>query len=161
MAYLIFDNQNTLIKIALNDADKNCLNLDFSICNVQEVSQSDAEDILFNVKTFTFDGTTLTIVPIDYTEFQNDPDNPHPQDAQEQMFKHATDLKGYFDGVVIPQLKLFINNCPSNDMYTRAFDYLYYLENLDYSAITFPINYSWEKYCKDNSQHWIHPLQIP
>ena len=39
MAYLIFDNQNTLIKIALNDADKNCLNLDFSICNVQEVSQ--------------------------------------------------------------------------------------------------------------------------
>ena len=46
-------------------------------------------------------------------------------------------------------------------MYDSVKNYYEYLQNLDYSTITYPINYSWEKYCNDNGISFFHPLQIP
>lgn len=164
MAYFIFSNENNLIKIALNDADKNCLNEDLSLCNVQSVSESDAESIIFNQKTLSFDGTTVTLTPIDYTLALNDPDNPNASNSNydpEVNLLNADDLQSYINNFVKPLLKIFIENNPNNGMYDAINNYLEYLNNLDYSIITYPINFCWEKYCKDNNISFFHPLQIP
>ena len=49
----------------------------------------------------------------------------------------------------------------SNSMLTACSNYRNYLETLDYSSLSFPLNSNWEKYCQDNSITYLHPLQIP
>ena len=63
--------------------------------------------------------------------------------------------------MIIEEIKNFLDKNPSNGFYTRCNNYLNYLETLDYSSISFPIDKSWENYCEENSIPYLHPLQIP
>jgi hypothetical protein len=157
MAYFIFNNENNLVKIALNDADKNSLNLNLTDHNVEEVSQNDYNSFVFQESTVGYDGTTVTLSPIDYSV---PPDSLFP-DKTTQVFMDGDDLKVYLDSCVLPAAKEFLEVISDNSMYDSVKNYYEYLQNLDYSTITYPINYSWEKYCNDNGISFFHPLQIP
>ena len=61
----------------------------------------------------------------------------------------------------ITDSNLSITDNISNPFYTPCQNYCNYLETLDYSNITFPLNKTWEQYCEDNSITYFHPLQIP
>jgi hypothetical protein len=154
MAYFIFNNQNNLVKIALNDADKNSLNIDSY--TVEDVSTSDANSVMFNQSTVSYDGNTVILTPIDRSV------KPGSMNTDTTtIYPDSTSLEKYLDNCVIPALKDFVSNQTSNSMYTSINNYLTYLKSLDYSTVTYPIEYSWEKYCNDNSITFFHPLQIP
>jgi len=63
MAYLIFNSDNSLYRIAANDTDLGNLNLPDPIStsyNVQTITDSDFESVRKNLKTVSYDGTTIT-----------------------------------------------------------------------------------------------------
>ena len=67
----------------------------------------------------------------------------------------------FFLKIKIYILALFEKANSSNSMLTACSNYKNYLETLDYSSLSFPLNSNWEKYCQDNSITYLHPLQIP
>ena len=69
-------------------------------------------------------------------------------------------LKNYHTDI-IRVIKDFEKANSSNSMLTACSNYKNYLETLDYSSLSFPLNSNWEKYCQDNSITYLHPLQIP
>jgi|TARA_R100000084_G_scaffold35043_1_gene13930 hypothetical protein len=141
MAYLIFNSDNNLVKIAANDSDRDSQNIVLS--NHSVVSVSDAD--FLKVKTgssATYDGTSVTIV------------------EQDALFNNFSNLQIHFDNV-IKSIKEFSKNNASNSLYTNLNNYKEYLETFDSSSVSFPLNKTWEKYCDENSITFYHPLQIP
>ena len=96
---------------------------------------------------FTIDGTTITFE-----------DNPDPQ-----VYNNSDELQEYINDIR-DAMKRFIKNANANTqsktLYTQVVNYENYLDTLDTSTITFPIN-TWEKYCEDNGITYLNLLQIP
>ena len=160
MAYFIFDQNNSLTNIAKNDSDKDSLNRDVNTEIVKDVSDSDANSVILGESTVSFDGTNVTVTPVD-TSVQPDVPDPNYTPGTTNAFEDQTGLKNYIDKCVFPAVKDFVDNNPNNSMYSGIKTYHDYLQNIDYSSITFPISVSWEKYCNDNGITFYHPLQIP
>ena len=141
MAYLIFNNDNNIVKIASSDLDRDSQNIVLADHTVRDVSDSD----FLKVKTgayVTYDGTNVTI-----TEIEN-------------SFSDEESLKVYLKNVV-STLTRFLSENNDNSLYIDLNNYKEYLETFDTSSVTFPLNKSWEKYCNENSITFYHPLQIP
>jgi len=144
MAYLIVNDQNCIYKIAANDTDKNSLNCTFPPYTTIDISDADFLKVKQNIVNINISDGSATFTDI------NDPDLSITE--QELKDYHERSIK-YFEQ--------FLRHNPSNSFYTPCKNYCNYLETLDYSSITFPINKTWEQYCEDNSIIYFHPLQIP
>mgnify|MGYP000144417776 FL=1 len=146
MAYVIFNNNNDLVQIAANDADKDSLNINLSDHSVQSISDSDFSEIRLNKTTAIFDGSTVTNQLLSYPEYT------------EATFKQAIESSIY-------RASCFVNvpSNQSNPMYTGIRQFLNDLEvlNLSTSSLTYPINKTLEEYCNENGITFYHPLQIP
>ena len=159
MAYFIFDSNNNLVNIAMNDADKDSLNRDLTTLNVETVTDSDANQVIWGESEVTYDGNTVTVTPIDFSVRPDIPEGCNPTTTE--IFVDSDQLQNYITKCVIPEFKNFCINNPDNSMWPTANTYWLYLQDLDYSTVTYPINYSWEKYCNDNGITYLHPLQLP
>ena len=144
MAYLIVNDQNCIYKIAANDTDKNSLNCTFPPYTTIDISDAD----FLKVKQYIVD-INISDGSATFTDI-NDPDISI---TEEEVKAHHKTLIKYF--------RQFLRFNPSNSFYTPCQNYCNYLETLDYSSITFPLNKNWEQYCEDNSIAYFHPLQIP
>lgn len=142
MAYLIHLNDN-IVHIASNETEKNELNISFPPYEAIEISNADFLNLKKNISY-----ATIIDENVSYTNFIT-------------TF-NAEDLKTYLDGLK-NKLKSFLR-VPSNNsksLNTQIQNYFDYLNTLNISTITFPLNKSWEQYCDDNSISYLHPLQIP
>ena len=140
MAYLIFNNNNDLVKIAANDSDRDSQNIVLSDHTVENVSDSDFLKIRTGVLIATYNGTNVTT-----TEFV--------VGSESNLQKILNDR--------IKLLSPFIENNLNNPLYNSLNRYKEYLENFNISSITLPLNKTWEEYCNENSITFYHPLQIP
>tara|TARA_R110000787_G_scaffold184096_1_gene295888 strand:+ start:729 stop:1151 length:423 start_codon:yes stop_codon:yes gene_type:complete len=140
MAYLIFNNNNDLVKIAANDSDRDSQNIVLSDHTVENVSDSDFLKIRTGVLIATYNGTNVTT-----TEFV--------VGSESNLQKILNDR--------IKLLSPFIENNLNNPLYNSLNSYKEYLENFNISSITLPLNKTWEEYCNENSITFYHPLQIP
>jgi hypothetical protein len=141
MAYLIFNNNNDLVKIAANDSDRDSQNLILTQHSVVSVSDSDFLKVRTGASFASYDGTNATI-----TEAEN--------------YFNEESLKKYFENVV-SLLNSFLSENMDNSLYVDMNNYKNYLLSFDTSSVTFPLNKSWEEYCNENSIVFYHPLQIP
>lgn len=147
MAYLIFNNDNSLYRIAANDTDLSNLNLPNPISpsyNVQTITDSDFESVRKNLKTVSYDGTTITY---------ND---------ETWLFPNSDNLQSYFTSIIYDKCNAFLtNNAPTHGMYNEIKTYKATVKTFNKDTLTFPMNISWEEYCSNNSITYYHPLQIP
>ncbi len=144
MAYLIVNDQNCLYKIAENDTDKNNLNCTFPPYTTIDISDVDFLKVKQNLVDISISDGSAT-----FTD-RTDPDISITEEAVKDQHKN-----------LIKYIEQFLRNNSSNPFYTPCQNYCNYLETLDYSSITFPLNKTWEQYCEDNSIAYFHPLQIP
>tara|TARA_R110000787_G_scaffold251429_1_gene356908 strand:+ start:682 stop:1110 length:429 start_codon:yes stop_codon:yes gene_type:complete len=142
MAYLIFNSDNNIVKIAANDSDRDSLNIVLTDHTIKDVSDSDFLKIRTGAAVATYDGTNVAIT-----------------DTGNITFDEAI-LKFIFKNL-IKTITAFLENNQSNSLYVGINNYKEYLENFDTSTLTFPIEKSWEEYCNENSITFYHPLQIP
>ena len=156
MAYFIFNTDNWIVKIAANDADRDALNLDLSNYNVVSVTEDQFNSVRSNEKNINYDGTTLTLTG--RTEEVGDID-PEIGPATSVSLSQ-TDLE-YTLGNIKKELKNFLDNNSGHTKFSELQNYYNYLDTLDMSTLTFPLNKYWEQYCIDNSIAFVHPLQIP
>jgi len=144
MSYLIVNDQNCVYKIAENDTDKNNLNCTFPPYTTIDISDTDFLKVKQNLVDISISNGSATFtdrIDLDLSITEED-------------------LKTYHESI-IKYLRQFLKNNTSNNFYTPCQNYCNYLETLDYSSITFPLNKTWEQYCEDNSITYFHPLQIP
>tara|TARA_R110000803_G_scaffold53388_1_gene109602 strand:+ start:724 stop:1152 length:429 start_codon:yes stop_codon:yes gene_type:complete len=142
MAYVIFDNNNNLIKIAANDSDRDSQNIVLSDHTIKSVSDSDFLEIRTRLKVITYDGTNVILT--DHT----------------QSFENEINLKEYLKDI-ISVASNFLKENESNSLYNPINEYKNYLESFDTSLLSFPYEKSIEQYCNENSLPFFHPLQIP
>jgi len=147
MAYLVFNSDNSLFRIASNDTDLGNLNLPDplgSSYNLQTINDSDFESVRKNLKEVSFDGTTIT-----YTD-------------QTWKWPNQDVLNNYFVSIVYDRCEAFLNvNQDSHPMYNSIRNYQMDVQSFDISSLTYPMEISWEEYCSNNSITYYHPLQIP
>ena len=144
MAYLIVNDQNCVYKIAENDTDKNNLNCTFPPYTTIDISDVDFLKVKQNLVDISISDGSAT-----FTD-RIDPDISITEEDVKDQHKN-----------LIKYIEQFLRNNSSNPFYTPCQNYCNYLETLDYSSITFPLNKTWEQYCEDNSIAYFHPLQIP
>jgi hypothetical protein len=144
MAYIIFNENNELVKIASNASDRDSLHLVLSNLSVTEVSDIDFLKIKKNMASVSYDGLTVTV-----TDF-NEANSIETQSKLESYLKD-----------IIKYISYYTNSNKNHLMYNEINSYKEYLENFDVNSLTFPLNKSWEEYCSDNSITFYHPLQIP
>ena len=142
MSYIIFNNNNELVKIAANDSDRDSQNIVLSDHTIQNVSDSDFLKIRTGVATATYDGTSVTLT-----------DNVMPSLSE-------INFKEYLEDVIIIASS-FLEENKSNLLYTPINEYKNYLKNFDSSSLSFPSEKNLEQYCNENSLPFYHPLQIP
>ena len=135
MSYIIFNNNNELVKIAANDSDRDSQNIVLSDHTIQNVSDSDFLKIRTGVSTATYDGTSVTLT-----------DNVMPSLSEINVIIIASS---------------FLEENKSNLLYTPINEYKNYLKNFDSSSLSFPSEKNLEQYCNENSLPFYHPLQIP
>tara|TARA_R110000803_G_scaffold120566_1_gene188606 strand:- start:2660 stop:3130 length:471 start_codon:yes stop_codon:yes gene_type:complete len=156
MAYFIFNTDNEIVKIAANDTDRDALNLNLPDYNVVSVTDDQFNSVISNEKKITYEGTTLTLTGIGEEVGDIDPEIGRATSiscSQVNLEKHIGEIKKL--------LKYFLVNNSEHIKFTECQNYYNYLDNLDMSTLTFPLDGHWEKYCIDNSIPFIHPLQIP
>lgn len=142
MAYLIFNSDNNIVKIAASDSDRDSQNLILSDHSVVSVSDVDFLKVKTGVAITSYDGTNVNFIDVN-------------GNIEDEMF-----LKSTFQNH-LKQLKEFLKGNQKNALYNSLNDYKSTLENFDTSSITFPLNKTWEQYCNENSITFYHPLQIP
>jgi len=142
MAYLIFNSDNNIVKIAASDSDRDSQNLILSDHSVVSVSDVDFLKVKTGVVITSYDGTN-----VNFTDANGS--------LKDEMF-----LKSIFQNH-LKQLKEFLKGNQKNALYNSLNDYKSTLEDFDTSSITFPLNKTWEQYCNENSITFYHPLQIP
>lgn len=146
MAYFITTkgDKTRIYRIAADDTAKDNLiitNID-NVYDVISVSDDEYNYLKNNTKYITaYNGSNYTFVDCDISLVQED-------------------LENYIDSVK-KQLRTAIEGYSSHPDNSSWQSYYNYLDNLDFSSLTYPINSSWEKYCLDNSISFVHPLQLP
>jgi len=144
MSYLIINDQNNVYKIAENDTDKNNLNCTFPPYTTIDISDANFLKIKQELVDINISNGSATFTDRDFSDLNL---------TEEELLSYHKDIVSYF--------KNFLTHNSSNAFYTPCQNYCNYLEALDYSSITFPLNKTWENYCEDNSITYLHPLQIP
>jgi hypothetical protein len=142
MGYLIFNNNNDLIKLAANDSDRDSQNIILSDHIVESVSDSDFLKIRKNEAIVIYDGTSVTVTDI-------------ATDSVDEI-----DFKNYLEQFILIASS-FLKENKSNSLYTSINEYKNYLENFDSSSLSFPYDKNIEQHCDENSITFYHPLQIP
>ena len=99
MAYLIFNNTNSLVKIAANDSDRDSQNIVLSDHTVESISDSDFLKIRTGVATATYDGTSVTltdnvIVSVSEIDFKKYLEN---FDSSSLSFPYDKNIEQYCD----------------------------------------------------------------
>lgn len=143
MAYLIFNEQNQLLKIAANDSERDSQNLILSDHSVVSISDSDFLKVRTGVAVVSYNGSNVTFTDISDSSI-----------ADENTLKFILKQN-------IKIIEDFLNGNQDNSLYNSVKDYKSTLENFDTSSVTFPLNKTWEQYCNENSITFYHPLQIP
>ena len=147
MAYLIFNSDNNIVKIAASDSDRDSQNIVLAHHTVKDVSDSDFLKVRMGISIATYDGTNVTITDLTNMSINMSIENENQlKSTLKNITKTITD---------------FIENNQGNLLYTGINNYKEYLKNFDTSSLTFPLNKSWEQYCNENSITFYHPLQIP
>lgn len=146
MAYLVFSTDGLCVKICANDEEKNNLILpNIEEYTIKSVSESDFTLVKSNQKWASLSGDTINYTDID------------------SIFVSSAALKTHFD-ILKPYLSN-VKNHPSHPIHDGVVAYINYLDSVDTNSIIpneqTPLQYSWEKYCLDNSITFYHPLQIP
>tara|TARA_R110000824_G_scaffold126291_1_gene285831 strand:+ start:284 stop:715 length:432 start_codon:yes stop_codon:yes gene_type:complete len=143
MAKALFDkNINGLYKVCTNDNINN-YNTDLGMYNVVDISDDNFASITKELKTITYDGTTVSYA-----------------DAVPNFSTEAS-LKVVISNRVF-QITDFCRECnQSNPLYNGILAYKEALEGIDTSSISYPLEKSLEQYCEENSITYYHPLQIP
>jgi len=147
MAKLVFLSEkvaNNLLKIFTTDYQlNNAIGLpseDQKI--IVEISDADAQNILRGKNWISFDESgNLSLAP---------------------MFSHEYD-KEKLDAL-LEKIKIKVNRFLSihdsnHDLYADVTSYKNYLDNLDTSTLTYPIN-SWAEYCYDNNITYVSEYQL-
>ena len=147
MAYLIFNSDNNIVKIAASDSDRDSQNIVLAHHTVKDVSDSDFLKVRMGISIATYDGTNVTI-----TDLTNMSIN--------MSIENENQLKSTLKNIINIILNFSQNN-QDNLLYNSLNNYKEYLENFDTSSLTFPVDKSWEHYCNENSITFYHPLQIP
>jgi hypothetical protein len=146
MPYAITLN-NSLLRIAANETEKNELTAMNTPHSVIEISDSDFINFKIDMQGFTIDGDTITFIENDGPQVYNNAD---------ELYDYLLQLRN--------SLKTFINNANANTqsktLYTQVVNYNNFLDTFDPSTITYPIN-TWEKYCQDNGITYLNLLQLP
>ena len=130
MAYFIFNN-NSLFRIAANDAHKNSLNINESDYVIKDVSDQDFNKVRLNKKTAKLVNDDIVLQDILVSSINEEELNQNIQLVSDEINRFS------------------INN--ENNA----------LHNFDSSSVTYPFSKTWEEYCVDNSITFFHPLQIP
>ena len=142
MAYLIFNNNNCILKIAASDAHRDSLNMILSRHIVKDISDSDFLKIKLGLANISFDGSDVTITDV-ASSIQD-------EDSLKIQLKDK-----------IKFIARFIDLNEGHLLYNEIQQYQNYLKDFDTSSLTFPLAKSWEQYCNENSITFFHPLQIP
>lgn len=139
-------NSSSLSKILENESDQQYYPSS-DVCDIVTVSAEDFKKIKTNEWQITgYDGTNLS--------FEQPTVNSNvPEDTQEILERHINSL--------IKDITVWLTNNPSHAKKTEWENYKNYLNSLDYSSITFPINKTWERYCEDNSIAYKNLLELP
>lgn len=148
MAYIILNNENSLIGIAQNDTDLNCVPYTAHLKNnvggkVVSISDNDFNALVDGTKLFdNYDGTNVTLV---------DPVVNWYASSQE-------DLQSQIDFIVkgLTEHRKYPSGC-SLDTKTKAF--VTYLKSLDLSTFTYPLNQTIYSYCRSQGQEPFNTLQ--
>jgi len=143
MAYLIFNNQNQLSKIAANDLERDSQNLILSDYSVVTVSDADFLKVKTGVVLTSYDGSNVSLT-----------------DHSDIIITDENMLKSIIQSI-LNSLEQFLKGNQDNSLYNSVNDYKSTLENFDTSSVTFPLNKTWEQYCNENSITFYNPLQIP
>ena len=143
MAYLIFNNQNQLSKIAANDLERDSQNLILSDYSVVTVSDADFLKVKTGVVLTSYDGSNVSLT-----------------DHSDIIITDENMLKSIIQSI-LNSLEQFLKGNQDNSLYNSVNDYKSTLENFDTSLVTFPLNKTWEQYCNENSITFYNPLQIP
>lgn len=143
MAYAIATDNN-VYNIAANLLEKDDLNVSYDIYNAIEISDEDFLKVKKNLAKITISGDTATITNL-----------------EGPFFLDEEALKNYID-IVLDKINLFIAAGNTEKiLYSDINEYKNYLDNLNLSTITFPLDSTWEQYCEDNEITYFHTLQIP
>ena len=133
MAYFIFQ-QNNLQSIAANETDKNSLPIANTYV-VKEVSDSDFLKVKKQIAVASLSGDNVVVT--DFVSY-----NGHNDE---------NDLRNYHTNNVIKRIDDFLNvGNEDKSLYSAITSYKTYLQNFDYSTMTFPMTKTWEEYCEDN-----------
>tara|TARA_R100000664_G_scaffold34172_1_gene54624 strand:- start:4726 stop:5157 length:432 start_codon:yes stop_codon:yes gene_type:complete len=143
MAYLICKD-NGVYKIAANDSDKDDLNIPPNFYDIITISDSEFNNIRINNATVVVNGTSATVT----------------EDTEKLRFNDKEELDSYLETVKFVA-KSFLDVNVGHPKYSEVADYLSYLNNLDTSALSYPMLSSWEEYCNTNSITFLSTLQIP
>ena len=150
MAYIIFNDQNSMFKFAENDTQKNNMNVSLDIYNIKTITTEQFNKLKKNRSSVSLSNDTVVFT-------DKDPGN----------FDREEDLKLYH-GQIIHAIKEFIKyNATAHPMYTPCNNYKQVLESFEYSSITpneegfYLPEKTWEEYCDDNSITYLNILQIP
>ena len=143
MAYLIFNSDNQLSKIAANDSERDSQNLILSDYSVVTVSDADFLKVKTGVVLTSYDGSNVSFT-----------------DLSDSIITDENVLKSIIQNI-LNQLEEFFKGNKDNSLYNSLQNYKNTLETFDTSSITYPLNKTWEQYCNENSITFYHPLQIP
>jgi hypothetical protein len=143
MAYLICKD-NGVYKIAANDSDKDNLNIPPNFYDIITISDSEFNNIRINNATVVVNGTSATVT----------------ENSEKLRFDDKEELDRYLETVKFVA-KSFLDVNVGHPKYSEVADYLSYLNNLDTSALSYPMLSSWEEYCNTNSITFLSTLQIP
>jgi len=142
MAKAFFNTEGYIVKIS-TDSDVANHNIEANNYIVKDISDADFNSIRQSLKH-----PSLVEDTVSYEDLTI-------------IFLDSEKLSNYFSKTVIPLIDNFLEMNPGNAMWDELNTYKKVLETTDVSAITYPYNFSWEKYCTDNSITYYHPLQIP
>ena len=145
MAYLIFNTQGELYRIASDDSEKNNLDINPDFF-VKVATDEEFNKIRLETHSVSLDGENFIFIE-------------YGKDASGNVYFNSNDLSYNINNLLV----FFRKKLEYNPDHPRADDinsYISTLENFDTSTITFPLDKNWQEYCQENSITFISPLQI-
>jgi hypothetical protein len=149
MSYFIFtkdsvDIKGTLYRIAKDENDLNCLNIDKSTYKIIQDTIQNFDLIRLNKK-----------IVVSY----NSSDVITYQDLY-YYFNNANELSGYIS-IISNQIKQFLDNNKNHPKFQAFYYYNNEINSLNLNTISYPLEISLEEYLNNNGIAVLNTLQIP
>jgi hypothetical protein len=148
MAYIVLNNENSLSGIAKNDTDLNCVTYVAHYKNniggkVINISDEDFNALVDGTKVYeSCDGTNVTLA---------DPVRAISYSSQEDLQDHINNLIN-----VLNEKKY----ATDSSLQTKKDAFVTYLQSLNLSTITYPLNQTLNSYCRSQGQEPFSYLQL-